>query len=207
MSILHTLERQIDQIRRRVVFGERIPHDQKVFSIFEPHIEWIIKGKAGVSQELGLRVCVLRDQHGFILHHLIMERQTDDKVVLAIARGAKDRFDNLTVCSFDKGFYSAYNREELSKILDHVILPKKPRRSAEDKSIEQSDEFVEYRRKHSSVESSINVLENHGLDRCLDHGPEGFKRYKVISAEVFLKIEQRQLLSYFYLLCNNWGQR
>ena len=39
-------ERQIDQIRRRVIQGQTIPHDEKVFSIFEPHTEWISKGKA-----------------------------------------------------------------------------------------------------------------------------------------------------------------
>lgn len=33
------------------------------------------------------------------------------------------------------------------------------------------------RRKHSGVESAINGLENHGLDRCLDNGLYGFKRY------------------------------
>ena len=31
--------RQIDQICRRLLEGERIPHDQKVFSLFEPHTE------------------------------------------------------------------------------------------------------------------------------------------------------------------------
>ncbi len=45
-------ERQIDQIRRRVVEGESIPHKEKVFSIFEEHTEWIVKGKAGVFVEL-----------------------------------------------------------------------------------------------------------------------------------------------------------
>ena len=38
-------------------------------------------------------------------------------------------------------------------------------------------EFRAARRQHSAVESSINALENHGLDRCPDHGPDGFKRY------------------------------
>ena len=27
------------------------------------------------------------------------------------------------------------------------------------------------------MESCINALENHGLDRCRDHGLKGFKRY------------------------------
>jgi len=174
-------ERQIEQIKRRVVFDEKIPHAEKVFSIFEPHTEWISKGKAGVLQELGLRVCVLKDQHGFILHHLVMEKQTDDKVAILIAQGAKDRFANLAGCSFDKGFYTPDNKSQLSDILDYVIVPKKGRLSAQEQEIEQSDEFVKSRRHHSSVESCINALENHGLDRCLDHGLHGFKRYVALS--------------------------
>lgn len=43
--------------------------------------------------------------------------------------------------------------------------------------IESSEEFREARRKHSAVESTINALENHGLDRCRDHGINGFERY------------------------------
>jgi hypothetical protein len=174
-------QRQIDQIRRRVVLDERIPHEEKVFSIFEPHTEWISKGKAGVPQELGLAVCVLKDQYGFILHHQVLEQQTDSKVAVAMAQEAKDRFENLAGCSFDKGFYSPENKRQLANILDYVVLPKKGRLSAKDKEIEQSEEFVESRRQHSAVESCINALENHGLDRCLDHGLDGFKRYVALS--------------------------
>jgi len=178
---IHHAERQIDQIRRRVLLGEKIPHEEKVFSIFEPHTEWISKGKAGVPQELGLKVCVLKDQYGFILHYLIMQQQADDKVAAIMVQGAKDRFENLVGCSFDKGFYSPDNQRELANILDYVILPKKGRLSAKDKQVEHSEEFIESRRKHSAVESSINALENHGLDRCLDHGVYGFKRYVALS--------------------------
>jgi IS5 family transposase len=124
---------------------------------------------------------VLKDQHGFILYHQVLEQQTDDKVAVAMTQGAKDRFANLAGCSFDKGFYSPDNKTELANILDYVILPKKGRLSAKDKKVEQSDQFVESRRKHSAVESCINALENHGLDRCLDHGPYGFKRYVALS--------------------------
>jgi len=31
------------------------------------------------------------------------------------------------------------------------------------------------------VESGINALEVHGLDRCLDHGLHGFKRYVALA--------------------------
>ena len=173
--------RQIDQIHRRVICDEKIPHKEKIFSIFEPHTEWISKGKAGVAQELGLNVCLMRDQYGFILHHQVLQQQTDDKVAVPMVQETKNRFGNLGGCSFDKGFYSPENRQRLSEILDYVVLPKKGRLSVKDKEWEQSETFVNARHKHSAVESSINALENHGLDRCLDRGLLGFKRYVALA--------------------------
>ncbi len=32
-----------NQLRRRILEGEKIPHREKVFSIFEPHVEWLQK--------------------------------------------------------------------------------------------------------------------------------------------------------------------
>jgi hypothetical protein len=61
--------------------------------------------------------------------------------------------------------------------LDLVVLPKKGKLSEEEKAGESSKGFVQARRKHPAVESGINALENHGLDRCLDHGLRGFERY------------------------------
>jgi len=170
-------ERQLDQIYRRVIEGETIAHHEKVFSIFEEHTEWINKGKAGVSQELGLKVCIVKDQFGFLLHHRVMEKETDDQIAVPIIKETKERFPKLTSCTFDKGFHSPENQERLPSILNQVILPRKGKLSAINKEIENSPEFREARRKHSAVESSINALENHGLDRCRDHGIHGFKRY------------------------------
>lgn len=170
-------ERQIDQIRRRVIEGETIPHEEKVFSIFEEHTEWIQKGKAGVPVELGLRVCIVKDQFGFILHHRVMQNETDDKVAVPIIKETMERFGDLRSCSFDKGFHSPSNQNQLAEILDRVILPRKGKLSAINQEIENSEEFMQARRKHSAVESSISSLKNHGLERCRDHGLHGFKRY------------------------------
>ena len=174
-------ERQMDQIHRRAVEGETIPHHEKVFSLFEEHTEWINKGKAGVFQELGLKVCVVKDQFGFILHHRVMQHETDDQIAVPIITETKERFPQLTSCSFDKGFHSPENQVQLQGILDQVILPRKGKLSAINKEIENTEAFREARRKHSAVESCINALENHGLDRCRDHGIEGFKRYVALA--------------------------
>jgi hypothetical protein len=169
--------RQIEQVRRRVLQGEVIPHNEKVFSIFEEHTEWICKGKAGVPQELGLKVCIVEDQYQFILHYRVMEQETDEQVAVVMAQEAKQRFSDLNRCSYDKGFHSPTNRVQLEQILDKVVLPRKGKFSVADKEREHSPEFVQARYQHSAVESAINAVENHGLDRCFDHGLEGFKRY------------------------------
>jgi transposase, IS5 family len=172
---------QIDLIKRRVLEDEKIPHKDKIFSIFEPHTEWISKGKAGVPQELGLRVCILEDQYGFILHHRVMEKETDDKVAVAMVTSAQNKFSGLKGCSFDKGFYTPGNKKVLKDTLNILVLPKKGRCNKVEWEEETAEDFIRFKRKHSAVESAINGLENHGLDRCPDHGIQGFKRYVGLS--------------------------
>ena len=174
-------ERQIDQIKRRVIDGETIPHAEKVFSIFQPHTEWISKGRAGVPVELGVKVCILEDQHQFILHHQVMENKTDDQVTVSMVVEAKARFAKLNVGSFDKGFHSPANQIALKAQLELAVLPSKGKPSKETRAKEQAPEFVKARRAHSAVESAINALEVHGLDRCPDHGIDGFKRYVALA--------------------------
>ena len=72
---------------------------------------------------------------------------------------------------------SSHNQQELSKLLELNVLPKKGRLSKVDKQREGSDEFKRLRNQHSAVESAVNALEQHGLDICPDHGIDGFKRY------------------------------
>lgn len=180
-------ERQIEQIERRVIHGEVIPHAEKVFSLFQQHTEypkgqkWISKGKAGVPVELGVRVGVVEDQYRFILHHRVMAGETDDKVAVPIVRDAQHKFPDLRACSFDKGFHSPANQQDLAKQLDQVVLPRKGKLSQERRAIEHSVAFKQARRNHAAVESAINALEVHGLDQCPDHGIAGFKRYVALA--------------------------
>jgi len=174
-------KRQIDQIRRRCINGEVIPHSEKVFSIFEEHTEWISKGKAGVPVEFGVRVCIIEDQYGFILGHRVMINETDVDITIPIVKDTINDFPNFKGCSFDKGFWSPKNFEELELLLDYVVLPKKGKLSSVDKVREYAEDFLSSRRKHSAVESGINALENHGLDRCPDRGQANYERYISLS--------------------------
>jgi IS5 family transposase len=201
-AYINHAQRQMDQIERRVIHGETIAHEEKVFSIFQPHTEWISKGKAGVPVELGLKVCIVEDTQGYLLHHQVMQQETDDQIAIELITQTQDRYPDLRVCSFDKGFHSPENQVELAKKLDRLVLPKKGRCNKEEKDRESSDAFRGSRRKHSAVESGINALEVHGLDRCLDHGINGFKRYVALAivarniqklgAELQKKVQQQE---------------
>ena len=131
--------------------------------------------------ELGLRVCVVEDRHGFILHRHVMEKTTDDQVAVPITGQTKERFPQLESMSFDKGFHSPANQSALKEIVGQVVLPRKGRLSEAAKAIESGPEFARLRRRHSAVESAINALEVHGPDRCPDHGIDGFKRYVALA--------------------------
>jgi IS5 family transposase len=153
------------------------PHAEKVFSIFEEHTEWINKGKAGVPVELGLRVAIVEDQYRFILHHRVMQHETDDQIAVALVEEAVQRFPSISSASMDKGFHSPANQEALRNVVNFPVLPKKGKCSADEAAYESQPRFKHLRRRHSAVESAINALEVHGLDRCPDHGIDGFERY------------------------------
>lgn len=167
----------MDLIERRVLKGEKIPHSDKFFSIFEEYSEWIVKGKAGIKQELGVNVAIMTDQYGFLLHHQVMQKTKDSAVALELIQHTKKSFPALKQCSFDKGYWSPENFTQLNQELERVILPKKGKRNKIEQERESHESFKEARHQHSAVESSIAALENHGLHRCPDRGEKGFKRF------------------------------
>ena len=81
----------------------------KVFSIFESHTEWVNKGKAGVAVELGLRLAVSEDKHGFILNHRVMQRETDEQATISLVEDLAVHYPEVASVSMDKGFHSPAN--------------------------------------------------------------------------------------------------
>ncbi len=173
--------RQIDRVERRLLKGETIPHDEKVFSIFEEHTRWISKGKAGCAVELGVPVCVIEDQYRFLLHHTILWTGGDTDVAAPMVQETQALHPDLRVCSFDRGFHSPDNRVRLDALLELNALPRKGRLSRADVAREQDEPFAAARRQHPAVESAINALDHRGLDRVRTHGAEGFARTVALS--------------------------
>ena len=172
------LDKHIDLVNRRLLKGEKIPHSEKLFSLFEPHTKWLNKGKAGIITELGQKHLIVTDQNHFIVHHELMGEQQDVTATVDLANKLKEKFgDHIASLSLDKGFSSTANIKEIEDILPATMLKQKGRLNKARKEIEYADDFKALYNAHQAVESNINQLEYHGLDKCPDKGEANFKKY------------------------------
>lgn len=177
---LQMLDKHRDLVRRRILEGEKIPHREKVFSIFEPHMEWINKGKVHKNVELGHNVAIATDQYQFIVDYEVMMHQSDPEVGMLMGLRIIEKYKPLHriySMSFDRGFYSSLLKAALSKKVEQVIMPKRGKKTLKQQEEESTELFASLRKAHSAVEANINQLEHNGLNRCPDKGERGFKRY------------------------------
>jgi hypothetical protein len=173
------LAKHLDLVQRRLLQEETIPAHEKVFSLFEPHTEWIQKGKQRPNVELGHRLLLATDQHQLIQDYDVAAGVADVDRSVPLADRLLGRYGAGSVASlsFDKGFTREADRELLSLYVPTVVMPKRGKKNAVEAERESAKRFVALRQQHSAVESEINSLEHHGLNRCLDVGLEGYLRY------------------------------
>lgn len=170
------IDKHIDLVERRIIKGEKIPHQEKLFSIFEQYTEWITKGKQRPSVELGKKLAITTDQFGLIVDYYIMDHKADSEIVVKVTDRVLNKY-KVHSWSFDKGFYHKDNKWLIQTQVEKVIMPKKGKLNKLESEQEHHPIFKKLRNKHSAIESNINELENRGLDRCPDKGYHGFKRY------------------------------
>ena len=173
------LDKHLDLVQRRLLQEETIPAAEKVFSLFEPHTEWIQKGKQRPNVELGHRLLVATDQHELVQDYDVPVGGVDVDQSVPVADRLLGRYGEGAIASlsFDKGFTRAQDRELISLYVPLVVMPKRGKKTAAETERESQKKFVALRRQHSAVESAINSLEHHGLNRCLDVGLGGYLRY------------------------------
>lgn len=113
-----------------------------------------------------------------------MYKEKDASQIVPLLERLKTKYPNETIASLstDKGFYSKDNFECcVTAGIKKTIMPKKGKCNKEEYEREHDVTFVKLRNKHSAVESNINMLEHHGLNRCMDKGKPHFERYVSLS--------------------------
>jgi hypothetical protein len=170
------MRKHIDLVYRRIIKGEKIPHQEKMFSIFETYTEMIKKGKLQPNIELGKKLSITTDQYHLIVDYRLMSEEQDREIIVELKNRLLSRFI-VESWSFDKGFWTKDNKLQLKNKIPDVIMPKLGKRNKEEEEEECSRKFKKLKNKHCAIESNINELEHRGLNRCPEKGYRHFRRY------------------------------
>ena len=182
-ELLHYLElteKVCGTARRRVLQGETVPNEEKVFSIFEPHTELIQRGKQPNPIQYGHKVLVIEDAAGFICAYQVLAKGAlDQDVVVPVMTKLQQRVGGkIQRASFDRAFHTPANQEQLAQLVPHPCIPKKGVRSGRKQQEEATVEFRQARQHHPGVESAIGALQaGNGQERCRDKSKRGYERY------------------------------
>jgi IS5 family transposase len=173
-------ERVIDQARRRVLHDEVVPVAGKLFSIFEPHTDLIVRGKAQKPVEFGHKVLLAESRIGLITDYRVLDGNPPDEQQVAPSLEHHRRSFGAApdLYAADRGFYSVANLAACRHAgVTTECLPqrggtKTPQRAA----YEKSRGFRRGQRFRAGIEGRISVLQRgRGMKRCLLEGRERFE--------------------------------
>jgi hypothetical protein len=173
-------EKVSETARRRVLEGETVPNEEKIFSIFEPETELIKRGKVPDEVQFGHNVLVIEDGAGFICYYEVLANGVlDQEAVIPAMRKLQKRLGGkIKRASFDRGFHTPENQRLLAKIVQHPCLPKKGEELGRQQQAAATVEFRQARQSHPGVESAIGALQaGNGQERCRDRSRRGYERY------------------------------
>ena len=168
----------ISQAERRVIMGEQVPSEEKVYSLFEEHTELIKRGKAGKPIEFGHKVLLAETGEKFIIHYETMPKQKADKELIKDSLTVHDKVfgSRLAILAGDKGFYESREQiQSLSEKIETVSICKKGRRTTEEDRRESTEEFKAGQRFRAGIEGTISVLKRaFKLSKCFFKGFKNF---------------------------------
>ncbi|MGB6067666.1 MAG: ISNCY family transposase [Desulfomonilaceae bacterium] len=173
-------ERVIDQTRRRVIDGEQVPAEEKVYSIFEPHTDLIKRGKQRKPVEFGHKVFLAESAQGLITDYEVLEGNPADtgRVQASLDRHQQIFQHPPELYAGDRGFYSAENEKDCEQAgVSEVCIPQRGgQRTAEREALEHSRAFKKGQRFRVGIEGRISVLfRGRGMKRCRARGRERFE--------------------------------
>ena len=173
-------EKVCDNARRRVLEGETVPNEEKIHSVFEPHTELIKRGKQPNPIEFGHKVLVIEDAVGFVVDYQVVENgMLDQDLVVPVMKKLQKKFaGKIKSASFDRGFHTPENQEELATIVSNPCIAAKGQQQGPRQHKEGTVVFRKARQNHPGVESMIGALQaGNGLKRCRDRSKRGYRRY------------------------------
>ncbi len=177
-EFLDQMYQVLEQTRRRILDEEKLAAQEKLFSIFEPHTDIIIKDRR--ETVFGHKLCLSGGASSLIFDLVVEEGNPADSTLAerSIERQIEIYGRPPRQVSFDGGFASKGNLQAIKELgVKDVVFHKK-------RGLEMTDMaksawvFKRLRNFRAGIEGCISALKRaFGLRRCNWSGLDGFKRY------------------------------
>jgi IS5 family transposase len=173
-------DRVISQARRRVLQGEQVPTEDKLYSIFETHTDLIKRGKVLKPIEFGHKVFLAESANGLITQYRVLAGNPADQIHVtpSLDRHTKSFGQAPDLYSSDRGFFNEANLEacQTAGVKVTCIPQSGGTRSADREAFEKSPAFKNGQRFRAGIEGRISVLfRGRGMKRALVEGRERFE--------------------------------
>jgi transposase, IS5 family len=170
----------IRQTRRRVIDGEQVPADEKLYSIFETHTDLIVRGKVLTPAEFGHKVFLAESGHGLITQYTVLQGNPADQThVEASLVRHQAMFDaSPTVYAGDRGFFNEANLDACRTAgVELACIPYAGgKRNPERDAAQRTRAFKRGQRFRAGIEGRISVLfRGRGMKRALVEGRDRFE--------------------------------
>ena len=175
------VQQVIEQARRRVLQGQKVPAEDKVVSLFEPHTQIIPRHKGGAEVEFGRTVVVDEVDGGIVTRVHVLERgdSAHDELAPAVAHHRAVFGHPPTLVAGDRGMHSPHNERIAREAgVRHLVIPRAGPVMPAQRQREKERSWRRRYRWRAGIEGRISSLRrDYGLRRCLYHGPDGLRRW------------------------------
>jgi IS5 family transposase len=171
-------DRVVEQTRRRVIDGEKVPACDKIVSIFEDHTDIIVKGSRDVGY--GHKICLSGGTSSMILDCLVVEGNPADSTLAPtmIERLTEIQGKAPRQAAFDGGFASLNNLADIKNMGVKDVMFSKRRGLEISEMVRSTWVYKRLRNFRAGIEASISFLKRvFGLGRCTWRSFQSFKSY------------------------------
>jgi IS5 family transposase len=172
------LDRIMDQARRRVIYGEKVPASEKVVSFFEDHTDIIEKGQR--ETVYGHKVFLTGGKSGLILDCMIVSgNPADTDLFMPMVERQKHLYGKPPLqTAADGGFASLDNLNRAKKMGVKDVSFSKRRGLSVMEMVKSLWVYKKLKNFRAGIEANISRLKRaFGLTRCTWSVWEGFKQY------------------------------
>lgn len=178
---LPLVEQVVRQARTRVLEGGKVPAQEKIVSLFEPHTRILQRRKTGVPIEFGRHVVLDEVEGGIVTRYHLLPAGAGEhgELLTAVAHHQQVFGHPPDLVAGDRGFHlpPAQAAALQQAGVKQVAVPWQGPASAERRALEHSRAWRRRYRWRAGIEGRIHSLRrDYGLKRCRDHGEVGMER-------------------------------